>query len=106
MCQQQPRVVAKLFRDAVANRADLINPGVALGSLTATLTSLDPFTVRVVPGQGSLTFAPVPANGQVTSNNTFTILTDTAIPLDFTTLQWTFQTVAAAPRTRLIDEAM
>jgi PKD domain len=39
----------------------------------------------------------VPVNGQLTSSNTFTILTDTAVPLDFTKLQWTFQTVAAPP---------
>jgi len=79
----------------ITYRADLINPGNAFGSVTATLTSLDPFSVRVVPGQGSLMFAPVPANSQVTSGNTFTILTDPTVPLDLTKLQWTFQTTAA-----------
>ena len=78
-------------------RGDLINPGASLGAVAATLTSLDPFSVRVVPGQGTLNFAPVPANGQVTSSNTFAILTDTSIPLDFSKLQWTFQTTAAPP---------
>ena len=41
-------------------KADLLNPLNALGSLTATLTSLDSYMVRVVPGQDTLTFAPVP----------------------------------------------
>ncbi|MDQ2945211.1 MAG: hypothetical protein M3Y27_04600 [Acidobacteriota bacterium] len=37
----------------------------------------------------------MPVNSQVTSGNTFTILTDAAIPLDFSKLQWTFETTAA-----------
>jgi len=78
-------------------RADLVNSGTALGAVTATLTSLDPFTIRVVPGQGALNFAPVPANSQVTSSNTFTILADPTVPVDFNKLQWTFETTAAPP---------
>src|SRR5438552_3231659 len=54
-------------------RADVVNTGGPLGSVTATLTSADPFTVRTVPGQDTLQFAPVPANSHVTSSNTFTI---------------------------------
>jgi len=81
----------------ITYRADLVNSGTALGAVTATLTSLDPFTLRVVPGQGTLTFAPVPANSQVPSSNTFTILTDATVPVDFNKLQWTFQTTPAPP---------
>src|ERR1700676_4135307 len=76
-------------------RADLVNTGGPLGSATATLTSADPFSIRTVPGQDTLQFAPVPANSQVTSSNTFTILADPSVPIDFTKLQWAFQTTAA-----------
>ncbi len=79
----------------VTYKADLVNPGKAFGSVTATLASLDPFTIRIVPGQGTLDFAPVPANGDVTSSNTFTIITNAAVPLDVTKLKWTFQTTPA-----------
>src|SRR5450759_2358852 len=78
-------------------RADLLNTGGALGSVTATVTSVDPFSVRVVPGQDTLQFAPVPANSQVTSSNTFTIQVDQTVPFDFSKLQWTFQTGPAPP---------
>src|SRR5713101_7120839 len=54
----------------VTYRADLINLGAARAAVTASLTSLSP-NVRAVPGQGNLNFAPVPANGRVTSSNTF-----------------------------------
>ena len=60
------------------------------------MTSLDPFSVRVVPGQGTLKFAHVPTNSQVTSSNTFTILANAAVPVDFSKLQWTFDTTSAA----------
>jgi len=82
---------------AVTYRADLVNVGPALGAVTATLTGLDPFTVRIAPGQGTLSFAPVGAKSQVASGNTFTILTDALVPFDFSKLQWTFQSTAAAP---------
>jgi PKD domain len=72
-------------------RADIVNPGPDLGPVAATASSTDPFTIRVVPGQGILTFANVPANSRVTSSNTFTLLVDTTVPLDFGKLQWTFQ---------------
>ena len=79
----------------VTYKADLVNPGKAFGSVTATLASLDPYTIRIVPGQGTLDFAPVPANADVTSSNTFTIITNAAVPLDVTKLKWTFQTTPA-----------
>ncbi len=84
-------------QSALTYRADLINPGRALGSVSATLTSLDPFSVRVYPGQDVLNFAPVSAGSQVRSSNTFTVLTDASVPFDFSKLRWTFQTTAAAP---------
>ena len=78
-------------------RADLLNTGGAQGTVTATVTSVDPFSVRVVPGQDTLQFAPVPANSQTTSSNTFTIQVDQTVPFDFSKLQWTFQTTAGGP---------
>jgi PQQ-like domain len=78
-------------------RAVLLNPNMAFASVTATLTSLDPFSIRVAPGQGTLAFAPVPAQSQVTSSNTFTIILDPTVPLDPSKLQWTFQTTPAPP---------
>ncbi|HME07291.1 MAG TPA: hypothetical protein VKG25_09580, partial [Bryobacteraceae bacterium] len=81
----------------VTYSADVVNCGRALTSVTATLTSLDPFTVRVVPGQGTLNFAPVPANSEVTSSNTFTILTNASIPFDFSKLSWAFSPAPAPP---------
>src|SRR5882762_8733974 len=56
----------------VTYRADLLNIGAARAAVTASLTSLSP-NVRAVPGQANLLFAPVPANGRVTSSKTFTI---------------------------------
>jgi hypothetical protein len=81
----------------VTFRADLRNAGTILDSVTATLTSLDPANVRVVPEQGTLNFAFLPANGQVTSSNTFTILTNSAVPFDFSKLQWTFHAKREIP---------
>ena len=81
----------------VTYRADLLNSGSALGSVTAKVSTVDPFTVRVVPGQDALQFSPVPANTQVTSLNTFTILTDSTVPFDSSKLQWSFEFDANAP---------
>src|ERR1700736_1855787 len=78
-------------------RADLVNNGGALGAVTATVTSLDPFTIRVVAGQDTLQFSPVPANSQVTSSNTFAVQMDTTAQLDPSKLQWSFQTGPAPP---------
>src|ERR1019366_5569551 len=69
----------------------------ALASATATLTSLNVVSFRVVPGQDTLQFGPVPAGGQVTSTNTFTILVDRTQPFSWANIQWSFQPVPAAP---------
>jgi hypothetical protein len=75
----------------VTYRADLLNAGTTnLGPMIATLASLDPSGVQVV-GRAALNFAAAPPNSQVTSSNTFTILTDPTVPLDFSKLNWTFQ---------------
>ena len=76
--------------------ASLVNPGPALGSVTATLTSLTP-NVQVVPGQDKLHFSPVPGHTQVGSNDTFTVLVDRTRPFDFSSLSWTFQTSTGVP---------
>src|SRR5260370_12831484 len=73
----------------ITYRADLVNPGLALPQVTATVTSVDPFT-RVIPGQDTLNFTAVPANGQVTSIDAFSIQAKNTVPFDFGTLQWTF----------------
>ncbi len=73
-------------------RADLVNTGTALGAVTAIVTSLNPSSVQVAAGQGSLQFAPAPANSQVTSSNTFTLQMASNVTVDFSQLQWTFQT--------------
>jgi hypothetical protein len=71
-------------------RADLLNTGTPiLSPVTAKLTSLDP-SVQVV-GKGALSFASASANSPVASSNTFTILTNPAVPLDFSKLGWTYQ---------------
>jgi hypothetical protein len=71
-------------------RADLLNTGTPiLSPVTAKLTSLDP-SVQVV-GKGALSFASASANSPVASSNTFTILTNPAVPLDFSKLSWTYQ---------------
>jgi len=72
-------------------RADLRNRRTtAMGPITASVTSLDASTIRVV-GQGRLKFAAAPANGQVAGSGTFTILADPAVPVDFSKLRWTYQ---------------
>ena len=75
-------------------RADLVNSGSALASVAASVSSLDPFSVRIAPGQGTLNFSPVPAKGNVTSSNTFTILVPFNALLDPSKVQWTFQAMA------------
>jgi hypothetical protein len=93
---RQQAVAGKRSQE-VTYRADLLNSGPALGSVTGTLASLDPSSVQVVPGQGTLNFVCVPADNRVRSSNTFTILTtDRAVPFDFSKLRWTFQPGPAA----------
>src|ERR1035441_3103056 len=73
----------------VTYRADLVNSGAARIAVTASVSSLVP-SILVVPGQGVLHFAPVPANRTVTTLDTFTILVDRTVVFDFANLQWTF----------------
>src|ERR1035437_3129624 len=73
----------------VTYRADLVNAGAARVAVTASVSSLVP-SIQVVPGEGALHFAPVPANRTVTSLDTFTILVDRTVAFDFANLQWTF----------------
>ena len=89
-----------LTSSKVTYRGDLVNNTVGpLASVTATLTSLNTGSFTVVPGQNTLTFAPVPANSQTTSSNTFTILVNRTAAFDptFSQLQWNFQSVSQAP---------
>jgi hypothetical protein len=76
--------------------AQLVNSGPALGSVTATLNSGNPFSFRVLGQADTLNFSPVPANSQVASSNTFMVLT-TSTSLDLTQVEWTFQTTPAGP---------
>lgn len=77
-------------------KADLINTGAARSAMVASLSSLAP-NVQVVAGQGTLHFASVPANGRVTSTDTFTILVDQSGPFDLNSLKWTFVNPVANP---------
>jgi len=70
-------------------RADLVNQGPARTAVTAAVASGAP-NVSVVAGQNRLHFAPVPANGTVSSGDTFTILVDRSFPFDFSQLVWSF----------------
>lgn len=81
-------------------RADLLNTGpTILSPLIARLSSLDPSNVQVA-GRGELSFAAAPANGQVPSSNTFTILTDPTVPLDLSKLSWTYYSGRSVPPRR------
>jgi hypothetical protein len=79
---------------SVTYSADLLNSGPALASVTATVSTTEPFSVRVVPGQDTLNFAPVPADSQVPGSGTFTLLVSPS-GFDFSALQWTFQSTVA-----------
>ena len=81
----------------VTYRADIVNPGSLLSSVSATVSSTDPYSIRVIPGQDTLQFSPVPASSHVASSNTFSLLVDQSVPLDFSKLQWTFQAGSATP---------
>jgi hypothetical protein len=80
----------------ITYQAILVNSGPALAGVTATLSTQAP-SVKLVPGQSSLHFAPVPANNNVISNDTFTILVDRSVPFDFSFLQWSFANPVANP---------
>ncbi len=77
-------------------RPVLSNSGPAVTGVTGTVTSLAP-GVLVVAGQGTVHFDPVPANGQVTSTDTFTILVNRTVAFTFNDLQWSFQNPFADP---------
>lgn len=77
-------------------QAILTNTGAAVGSVTATATSLSP-DVSVVAGQNTLHFPPVPANGQVSSTNTFTILVSGGNSFDPSQITWSFNNPYADP---------
>jgi hypothetical protein len=76
--------------------ASLLDIGPALPGATATATSLAP-SVQIVPGQGTLRFGPVLANGTVASTNTFTIQVDRSVPFDFSFISWSFTNPVANP---------
>src|SRR5690349_13649879 len=69
-------------KSQVTYRADLVNTSGPLGSVTATVITLDPGSIRTIPGQDLLNFSPVPANAHITSKNTFTVVVDKSIPFD------------------------
>ena len=77
-------------------RPELLNTGAARTAVTGTVTSLDSAIRLVDPvtgdllAQANLHFAPVPAGGRVMSSDTFTILANRTVPLDFTRLAWSF----------------
>src|SRR5271165_1308587 len=82
----------------VVYKADLVNAGATpYATVTGQLTSLNPFSFRTITGENQLNWAPVPANSQVTSSNTFTILVDRSQPFSFSNLQWTFSETPVAP---------
>lgn len=92
----------------VSYRADLVNTGPAIMAVTATVSSLAS-NIQVVPGQGNLHFAPVPANATVTSLDSFTILVDRTIAFDTANLKWSFLAPAAnagANRTAKIGDTV
>src|ERR1039457_5298082 len=81
----------------VTYQADVVNTGKPEAAVLATADTLNPGSFTMVLGQNTLTFAPVPANSQVTSSNTFTIRVNRTVPFDFANLQWTFQTTPLPP---------
>src|SRR6202049_5195955 len=95
---QQPATLNMDYMD-VTYRATLINFGELLGTVAATVASSNPYSVRTLTGQDTLSFGPVPANGQVVSTNTFTVLVNRTAtqPFDFSMLQLTFQTTPTPP---------
>src|SRR5271165_4453247 len=88
---------AARFRNNVTYRADLVNSGLPLGPVTATLTSKNLNSFTVAPGQGTLNFTSSPANSQVTSTNTVLLLVNPAVPFDLANLQWDFSASPLPP---------
>jgi hypothetical protein len=73
-------------------QATIVNTGAALTGVRAKVTSLDPATIHVVAGAGTLNFPTVPANGQATSTNTVSFSMNHKVAFDPSYLQWTFHT--------------
>ena len=69
--------------------ADLVNTGAARSVVTATVTS-PVANLQVLVGEQNLHFSPVPAGSQVPSLDTFRILVDTNVAINYSQLQWTF----------------
>ena len=86
------RVTPDLY--SVTYSASLTNAGRALPAVAATVSSTDP-SVRIK--QGTLSFVSLPANSQVESSNTFTVLVDRRVPFDFSQLKWSFRTTPVPP---------
>lgn len=80
----------------VTYKADLVNTGAARSAVVANLSSLVP-SVKTVDGQSTLHFPAVPANGRVTSTDSFTILVDRSVTFDFANLKWSFLNPVANP---------
>src|SRR6516164_4590550 len=76
----------------VTYKADIVNKGNPEASITATATTLNPSSFTMADGQDTLKFAPVPANAQVTSSNTFSIRVNRTVTFDFANVSWSFQT--------------
>jgi streptogramin lyase len=89
-------------RSYLTYRASVLNSGPALDMLTATLTSADPSRLEVVAGRDTVTFVPLPANSQVTSDGTFTVVADDAAPMDVSQLKWTLRAKQPAGRRRAV----
>jgi hypothetical protein len=89
-------------RSYLTYRASVLNGGPALDALTATLTSADPSRLEVVAGRDTVIFVPLPANSQVTSDDTFTVIADDAAPMDASQLKWTLRAKRPAGRRRAV----
>lgn len=93
-------------------RADLLNTGPARPAVTAAASSGTAGLIAL-PGRNALHFAPVPANSQVTSRDTFTVFVDFGVVSEtwLSRLRWSFhnpvadagpnQTVAVGSTVRL-----
>lgn len=78
----------------VTYRAELKNSGSALPSVVARVKSVSP-NVVIVPEQDTVHFGPVPANGTISSADTFTILVDRTVAFSWSNVQWTIESPVA-----------
>ena len=77
----------------VTYKADLVNGSSSFASVAATASTLNPFLVRLVPGQDTLNFAPVPASSQTTSLNTFSVLINPSVGFSSAALEFTLSLI-------------